>query len=180
MQDSPIYTSWQGARTRCNNPGHHNYPYYGGRGIKVCERWQHFKNFLEDMGPSYKPGLTLDRIDVNGDYDPDNCRWATMTEQNRNKQKTLRYKGKTLKEWAKEIGMDYPTLRSRIVVHGWSWEKALKSPVNTYLYNGKTLTQWSQELGISKNTIVSRMREGWSPERALNTPVNHKGPKERS
>ena len=83
-KQSPTYNSWYNMKTRCQNPNYPDYEYYGGRGIKVCERWQDFENFLADMGE--KPeGLTLDRIDNDGDYEPDNCRWATMKEQIQNR-----------------------------------------------------------------------------------------------
>lgn len=81
---SSTYILWQGMKTRCSNPNASNYKYYGGRGIKVCERWEKFENFLEDMGERPEE-LTLDRIDNNGDYEPSNCRWATSYEQYHNK-----------------------------------------------------------------------------------------------
>ena len=81
---SPIYQSWKAMKARCQNPNHPDYNYYGGRGIKVCERWMDFANFLEDMGEKPK-GLTLDRVDNNGDYEPSNCRWATPKQQAQNK-----------------------------------------------------------------------------------------------
>lgn len=84
MAGTPTYTSWYAMRSRCNSVTDERYPDYGGRGIKVSDRWNSFSNFLEDMG--LRPeGTTLDRIDVDGNYEPGNCRWATPLEQAQNK-----------------------------------------------------------------------------------------------
>lgn len=85
MSHHPIHNSWHGMRARCLNRNHQNYADYGGRGIKICKRWDKFINFLQDMYATWAPGLSLDRIDVNGNYEPSNCRWATTGVQATNK-----------------------------------------------------------------------------------------------
>lgn len=115
---SPSYTSWTGMRYRCYSPSNAKYPIYGGRGIKVCDRWlESFENFLADMGE--KPeGMTLDRIDPNGNYEPENCRWATPAQQ-ANNLRTVRYlehngARHTITEWASILGTTRPAIIMRM------------------------------------------------------------------
>jgi len=84
MDGTPTYWIWQGLRRRCYDPKTKGYKYYGGRGIKFCKRWERFENFYADMGER-PPGLSIDRINNDGNYGPANCRWATITEQNNNR-----------------------------------------------------------------------------------------------
>ena len=111
------YKSWSGMWHRTMNKNCSSYHYYGGKGIKVCKRWEDFRKFLEDMGES-KPGESIDRIDMNGDYKPSNCRWATQKEQARNKRNNLfiAYKGKNLcmSEWAEKYNLKVGTLWMRL------------------------------------------------------------------
>lgn len=88
LSDHPAYLSWLSMKARCENPSHIGFPLYGGRGIKVCERWQSLDTFWLDMRSTWEIGLSLDRIDVNGNYDPLNCRWATIAQQANNKRNT--------------------------------------------------------------------------------------------
>jgi hypothetical protein len=115
---SPEYAVWAGMLARCSNSANPNYSRYGGRGIKVCDRWRaDFINFLEDMGRR-PPGCSIERINNNGDYEPGNCRWATAKEQanNRRSSRLIYYNGaiKTLTQWAEEAGIDHTLLHYRL------------------------------------------------------------------
>lgn len=114
----PWYPSWHGMMDRCDNPNVSNYQLYGGRGIKVCDEWHDiecFEKWVESSG--WKKGLTLDRIDVDGDYCPQNCRWVTKFEQANNRRNTVlvTFLGEvhTLSEWAIILGVNQSTLKNR-------------------------------------------------------------------
>jgi hypothetical protein len=131
---TPEYRSWGLMKDRCYNPSNKAFHNYGGRGIKVCDRWSGpsgFQNFLEDMGRRPASDHSIDRIDVNGDYCPENCRWATRKEQCRNKRsnKLLTWEGKTqcMSQWADDFAISYVCLKSRLR-RGWLVEKALTTP----------------------------------------------------
>jgi hypothetical protein len=114
-KNTPGWSSWQAMLDRCRYPTHPSYHRYGGRGITVCERWTAFENFHQDMG--LRPqGTTLERLDTNGNYEPGNCRWATRQEQ-QNNLSTNRRPGDgelTIAEMARQQGVKYPTLYSRL------------------------------------------------------------------
>ena len=117
MYGTPVYKVWIRMRNRCNNPNNTAYKDYGGRGIKVCTRWDSFETFYADMGERPK-GLTIERIDNNGSYEPTNCKWATTTEQHRNTRtnRMIKYGGesKCVSAWAEELGIKYSILYGRL------------------------------------------------------------------
>ena len=125
------YRCWRNMKARCRNPRDPAYERYGAKGVYVCERWNSFDNFLSDMGE--KPeGMTIERIDGTKGYEPGNCKWATMREQNRNKRSNhvLTAHGKTmiLSDWADLVKIGRFTIAGRLK-HGWSVERALFTPV---------------------------------------------------
>ena len=142
LTETPEYQAWRGAKLRCGNPNTPNYKNYGGRGIKMCERWiGDFLAFLADMGPRPSARHSLDRIDVNGDYEPGNCRWATWSVQSLNKRTNRRLEAfgrtQTITEWARETGLSCDTLRTRVAA-GWSVERAVTTP-----WTPRALRRWA-------------------------------------
>lgn len=123
---------WSNMLQRCHSPNNPGYQYYGSRGVKVCERWQKFANFYADMGIKPSPKHSIDRIDNNGDYCPENCRWATDKEQGNNTRRSvwITYKGetKTMIDWARSVGIPYKTLHTRLRKLGWEIESVLTTP----------------------------------------------------
>lgn len=130
---SPTLGTWDNMLKRCLDTDNHAYNDYGGRGIKVCDRWLKFENFLEDMGEKPDPSLQLERIDNDGHYEPGNCEWATRAAQSRNRRSNHRipFNGKleTVTDVADMIGMNRMTLFNRILTRGWSVERAIQTPV---------------------------------------------------
>ena len=136
MTDTRIYAIWCTMKARCNRPNSHKYQSYGGRGITVCEEWQEFLPFYEwAMANGYCENLTIDRIDNNGDYCPENCRWVTRKAQANNTRRNcvieFNEEIHTLKEWSEITGISYSTLLHR-KARGWSTEKILAAPKRRY------------------------------------------------
>ena len=131
--DNRIYKAWRHMLQRCENANDKFFACYGGRGIKVCTEWHNYEAFLEwSLNNGYAENLTIDRINVNGDYSPDNCRWATQKEQQNNKTNncllTLNGVTKTKRQWSEETGIGYTTICKRLLL-GWTVERALTEPV---------------------------------------------------
>lgn len=194
----PEYGVWINLKSRCYNKKDANYHRYGARGIRVCSRWlgpDGFNNFLLDVGrrpdgkyPSGRAMYSIDRINNNGDYCPENCRWTTMEKQSNNRSTNNVIKGKTIAEWGKELGGSRYLIRRRLKM-GWSVEDAVSVPLGNpgldrksihranqvdVTYNGKTqsLKAWSRELGVSYPAICKRIDSyGWDPIKAITTPV---------
>lgn len=132
MSKTNIYRAWVGMVDRCSNIKNSKYGDYGGRGITVCDRWLTFVNFFQDMGGRPFQNAEIDRINNNGNYEPNNCKWSTRTEQNRNKRDSAKvtFNGETkcLSEWAIIYNIDRGTLRSRLH-RGWSFERSTTGPL---------------------------------------------------
>lgn len=183
MSNSRLYYIWRSMKARCNLPSQQNYERYGGRGIKVCDEWYNSFESFRDWAyrHGYDDNLTIDRIDSNGDYSPDNCRWSTMKEQARNTRGNhyIEFNGqiKTLVELSEEYNINYDLLKTRINKLHWPTEKALLTPVEKYdliTYNGISmpLKAWARKLNINPDTLRWRIKRcGWPVDRALTEPV---------
>ncbi len=172
--NSKLYYIWAGMKQRCLNKNDVNYHNYGGRGITVCDDWLSFEPFYEwAIKNGYKEGLTLERIDVNGNYEPSNCTWIPKGKQTLNTRANIQitYKGetKTLGEWAHELKLNYDLVYFRIKKLNWSVESAFETPVwNSYAkmitYNGKTqsVAKWARELGVTYQSLYKALSRGSS------------------
>ena len=178
---------FHGMKERCYNKNHEHYKTYGGKGIKVCDEWiipfkgwAKFKNWALSNG--YKEGLTIDRIDVNKDYSPENCRWITIKEQqyNKNNNHLIKYKDRIqpLGRWCEELGLNYDKTRIRINKLHWTVEKAFETKGNVRLrmviYKGKAkyLKDWCRELNFDYKLVLQRITKlHWSVEKAFETDV---------
>jgi len=171
-------------RQRCTLPTHASWENYGGRGIRVCNRWESFEAFLADMGERPSRAHTIERRNTNGNYTPSNCVWALKSEQSKNRRNgrafTLRGLTLSLKDWAKRTGLPYRVLLARHRA-GWSATRALSTavsePATALSFRGRTqtVTDWANELGINPKSLRSRLSNGWSMERIAATPMARTG-----
>lgn len=138
---NPTWNCWISLRSRCEDPNNNRYARYGGRGIKVCERWSSFENFYADMGERPSLEHSIDRLDTDGNYEPGNVRWATRKEQARNKStsRMLEWAGMrlSLAEWCERAEVNYSFVQARLD-HGWTWPQAL------YLPKGHRFKRWKR------------------------------------
>ena len=174
------YRIWKGMKTRVTNPNQDDAKRYVLRGIKCCNEWLNsFDSFYKDMGPCPE-GYSLDRINPNEDYCPENCRWASNETQARNRgdfNLVYTYNGEThvLKEWANILNIKYTTLYNRITRSKMSFREAItrKKEDNLTLFKGeyKTLKEWCSIYNIKYQTVINRInKHHWSVEEALLTP----------
>jgi hypothetical protein len=157
-------TCWRNMLRRCRNPRARDFKWYGGRGIRVCDRWLRFRNFLDDMGPML-PGMTIDRRDPQGEYAPDNCRWIPKSQQNRNRQipaVKLTARGETLYlvEWAQRVGVQRHLIGRRLKL-GWPVDEAIFRPVTPAGARrlGNALTTRKNVVGLKLTDAVAKARK---------------------
>lgn len=176
-KEIPEYHTWKNMRARCSAPCNKENRHYQGKGIKVDPRWDSFETFYKDMGPKPSKFHSIDRKDNDGDYTPENCRWATDVEQANNKSNTtsIKYEGSlwTLTELSTYLKVSRIALRKHIE-KGRSVEEALiRIHNNQFLeYNGelKSRQEWADIFNIKLQNLYSRLSKGWSLEKALTTP----------
>lgn len=169
-------------RDRCYNKNSPSFKNYGKLGITVCKEWlEDYKSFEQwALRSGYADGLTIDRIDNTKGYEPNNCRWATMKEQqnHRSNNRMITYKGKTqtLSQWCDELGLNYSVVKIRFYNHHWDIKRVFETPARKRLrpitYKGKTQTlkEWCLELGLNYPKMKSRIFVcNWSAEKAFET-----------
>lgn len=191
MRHTPIYNRWLYIKARCFYPKNPKYKNYGARGITMCDSWRNsfeeFYNYVSKLPHFGEKGYTLNRIDNDGNYEPNNVEWADDIAQSNNKRNNhlMTYNGKTqtIAQWARELGINKHTLQNRILTCKWSVERALTENVGkkrtsqNITFNGKTqsLTQWAKELGMDRKTLHARIQKlNWPIERALTEKVKER------
>ena len=166
MSGTTLFTRWMNMKSRCNNPKNKRYNRYGGRGIKVCEEWENdFMNFYRwAISNGFEESLSIDRIDNNMGYCPENCRWVNAKRQENNRSKNIKitYNGeeKTLSEWCDFLNLDYNLIHDRIHRYGMTFQDAISKPVrHSRSYHPKSLSR------PDKNTVLPSPSESHSKEK---------------
>ena len=178
-----LYRIWSGMKSRCTNPNQESYKYYGARGIKVCAEWQSFLPFQDwALTHGYQDNLSIDRIDVNGNYCPENCTWADQFQQanNTRSNRRIEYNGLVLtsRQWDRALGFREGVLSDRLNTLGWDLERTMTEPVGTsharvYTFQGEThtISEWASIIGISVASLCKRLKdENMTLEEALIKP----------
>lgn len=175
-----LHDIWCGMNNRCN-PNNVSSVGYGARGIKIFDEWKEFEEFKAwSLKNGYEDGLTIERVNVDGDYCPDNCTWVPLSIQARNRRTTMwvTYNGRSmsLAEAAELAGLPYKQVHGRIKKYGWSVERALTTPIQ----KKSELHVKCDELGINYHTVYNRIRMGWNEEDAINTPTAGRGANQKT
>ena len=170
-----LYNIYKGMVHRCTHEKTAQYEDYGGRGITVCNEWLvNYDNFADwAYANGYEDNLTIDRIDNNGNYEPNNCKWSTRKEQNRNKRNnfmiTYRRETKCLRTWCEELNLPYDQMRNRIVNLGWNPERAFEERIH---YFEESIMHEAKAHGLEPRLVYDRINKlGWDYSTAVNTPV---------
>lgn len=186
-KDKLLRAKWHNMMDRCYNPKCKEYKWYGERGIKVCERWHDYFNFEDDLYDSYikhveefgQLDTTLERNDYNKDYELVNVTWKTRKEQQNNKSSNVWVTDNTtMAEECERLNLPYNTIRARVQIYGWSWEKAINTPVKkrppiTILSTGETIPQFCKRTGMAETTVRRNLAKGKSIEEIESMVIVH-------
>lgn len=166
MTDTPTWRSYRNMLSRCLNKNVPAYKNYGGRGISVCDRWMVFENFLADMGVM-PDSHSIERIDVNGNYEPSNCHWIPKKLQSKNRRNSILINGEPIKDYCSRSGVGAHTIIYRLK-HGVQLDKRVgQDKIIECRGMSLNLSQWAQKLGVARSTISMRLRKGLPVEKVL-------------
>jgi len=170
MTNTRLYGIWNGMINRCTNKNKSSYKYYGERGITFCPEWREFVNFYNwAIKNGYNEKLTLDRINPNKNYSPENCRWASLKEQannlRTNRKLTFNNETLTIAQWSEKLNIPHATITRRIDVYNWTVEKTLSTPVKKHIYvnyNNKKilLSELSKKLNLTYQQAYDKFKRG--------------------
>lgn len=186
LSRDPIYRVWSSMIQRCNNPKSTHFSSYGGRGITVCDRWLDFGNFINDMGNRPSKDYSIDRIDNNSGYRPDNCRWSLREDQMANMRSNRFISSDDrfvpIFKASKAKGIPSYIVRNRLRAN-WGEAEALDTPIHRRIIStpkgDMRLSEAARTYGLSKHVLHLRLSRGWSIERAISTPVRKKAPNKK-